>query len=319
MKLTLFILLFPLLAHSSIAPASEVVDRGGSPQDINAISDWCNKLGKELKSVEKNKCLAMNWKSEIKSPHGVAIPYLQWGSSQSPDAKKIMVLGAVHGDEIAAVSVVFRWIDFLERTKKDSFLRKNEYLFVPLVNPDGFYAQPRSRTNSNGVDINRNFATENWNEKATVYWKEKAKSDPRRFPGKVGASETETQFVQKWIEDFKPDLIISVHAPYCLVDYDGPIEFPKIKGPLPVRTLGAYPGSLGTYAGVERKIPVVTPELSSANQIKSKKHVEDLFLFIMKAKIDSRITKDANQGAATTTGSREDGTTTSNQPSKTAS
>ena len=86
------------------------------------------------------------------------------------------------------------------------------------------------------------------------------------------------------LNEFKPDLIISVHAPYKLVDHDGPISFPNLESPLPVRTLGAFPGSLGTYAGIERNVPVVTPELPSAKSLPDLKAVEQLFMFIMKSK-----------------------------------
>ena len=190
----------------------------------------------------------------------------------------------MHGDEISSVSAVFRWIDFLDRTKADSFLRQNRYMFIPLVNPDGFYIQPRTRTNLAGVDLNRNFSTKEWSDKALPFWKIKASSDPRRYPGEKPGSETETRVVEKAINEFKPDLIISVHAPYCLVDHDGPISFPDMQSPLPVRTLGAFPGSLGTYAGIERNIPVVTPELPSAKQLPDLKALEQLLIFIMKAK-----------------------------------
>ena len=90
--------------------------------------------------------------------------------------------------------------------------------------------------------------------------------------------------VQKAVNEFKPDLIISVHAPYGLVDHDGPIEFPEVESPLPVRTLGSYPGSLGTFAGIERNIPVVTPELPNANHLPEGKAIEQLLIFIMKSK-----------------------------------
>lgn len=255
------------------------------------LTAWCNRLSHELKSVHLELCLKRAWKFDLTTPGGHPIPYLlrpaevlPAGSKPAEPARKVLIVGAIHGDEISAVSTVFRWIDFLDRTKSDSFLRQNTYLFFPLVNPDGFYASPRTRTNSNGVDINRNFSTKEWAEKATLFWKRKTASDPRRFPGKNAASEKETQMVEKAVDDFKPDLIISVHAPYKLVDHDGPISFPNLESPLPVRTLGAYPGSLGTYAGIERNIPVVTPELPNAKQLPEGKAIEQLFLFIMKSK-----------------------------------
>ena len=70
-------------------------------------------------------------------------------------------------------------------------------MFFPLVNPDGFYFSPRTRTNLAGVDLNRNFSTHEWDQQALKFWKQKAAADPRRFPGKKAASELETQVVEK--------------------------------------------------------------------------------------------------------------------------
>lgn len=255
------------------------------------IIPWCERLSKELRSVNYPRCIAQDWKSDTTTAAGHPIPSLYWGKPIADGAtgavdgpRRILVIGGIHGDELTAVSMVFRWIDFLERTKADSFLRKHYYMFFPLANPDGFYSKPRTRTNGAGVDLNRNFATKEWDENALKFWKSKAAADPRRFPGKKAGSETETQAVEKAINEFKPDLIISVHAPYSLVDHDGPIFFPNMASPLPIRTLGAYPGSLGTYAGIERKIPVVTPELPNATHLPDIKAVEQLFVFIMKSK-----------------------------------
>lgn len=257
------------------------------------LADWCTQLSQQLKSVHLDRCLKRPWKFETRSIKGRPIPYMYWGRGHDnsapakegePAPKRVLIFGAIHGDEISAVSTVFRWIDFLDRVKADSFLRETTFMFFPLVNPDGFFSSPRTRTNAAGVDVNRNFGTKEWSEKALLYWKKKASADPRRYPGPKAQSEPETQMVEKAVEDFRPDLIISVHAPYKVVDHDGPISFPDLKSPLPVRTLGAYPGSLGTYAGIDRNIPVVTPELPNAKQLPEGKTVEQLFLFIMKSK-----------------------------------
>lgn len=285
-----FFLILVGLFLASMGLAGQVAVAAPEPiQKIDTISQWCNSLGQELRSVHQGRCEKRAWQIEARSAHGQVIPSIFWGALETDkddtkSPRKILILGAIHGDEIAAVSVVFRWLDFLDRTKTDSFVRKNRYLFVPLVNPDGFYSKPRSRTNVNGVDLNRNFSTASWEQKALRYWKDKARSDPRRYPGIKPAGEVETQVIQKWIDTFQPDLIISIHAPLRLIDHDGSIVFPAMRSPLPVKTLGAFPGSLGTYAGLERKIPVVTPELPAATTLPSVKALEELFLFILKAK-----------------------------------
>ena len=80
-------------------------------------------------------------------------------------------------------------------------------------------------------------------------------------------SEIETQFLIDTINEFKPDLILTLHAPYKIVNYDGPAKdiSEKISEIInyPVEPSIGYPtpGSFGTYAGIERGIPTITLEL----------------------------------------------------------
>ena len=138
---------------------------------------------------------------------------------------------------------------------------RTNILFIPCLNPDGMVLN--RRTNANGVDLNRNFPTKNWGEDTS-----KAGDNPSDyFGGKSAGSEIETQFVMEVIEEYKPEKILTLHAPYKVVNYDGPARdwaesVSKIIN-YPVEESIGYPtpGSFGTYAGVERNIPVITLEL----------------------------------------------------------
>ena len=137
-------------------------------------------------------------------------------------------------------------------------------LFIPCLNPDGM--QLGQRTNANGVDLNRNFPTKNWGENhgdnATCDDAETA-----YYGGTSGGSEIETQFLIDTIREFKPNRILTLHAPYKVVNYDGPAKelAEKISTIInyPVEASIGYPtpGSFGTYAGVERQVPTITLEL----------------------------------------------------------
>jgi hypothetical protein len=138
---------------------------------------------------------------------------------------------------------------------------------APLVNPDGFFLPSRTRVNFNGVDLNRNFATRQWSEQARKYWIKATRRDPRRFPGPAALSEPESQWVHQQISSFQPHLIVSVHAPYGVLDFDGPPPPPSRLGNLMLDQVGIYPGSLGNYGGTVLGVPVVTIELKHSSRV----------------------------------------------------
>lgn len=134
-------------------------------------------------------------------------------------------------------------------------------MFIPCLNPDGM--AKNKRVNANGVDLNRNFPTKNWGQDTSL-----AGDNPSDYYGGVSpASEIETQFVINIIEKYSPKIILTFHAPYKVVNYDGPAEViaQKISDIIkyPVEPSIGYPtpGSFGTYCGIERNIPTITLEL----------------------------------------------------------
>ena len=142
-----------------------------------------------------------------------------------------------------------------------SLISRRGLLFIPCLNPDGMSLG--IRTNANGVDLNRNFPTKNWGEDTSS-----AGDNPEDyFGGKYAGSEIETQFLIDVIEEYKPEKILTLHAPYKVVNYDGPArkwaeEISQIID-YPVEENIGYPtpGSFGTYCGIERNIPTITLEL----------------------------------------------------------
>ena len=178
----------------------------------------------------------------------------------APEAQlKVLVLGGIHGDELSSSSVVLHWIQRATETPSNVHWR-----FLPAINPDGLMKRPATRVNAHGVDLNRNFPTPNWERDAKVYWEQRTKKDPRRWPGPKPLSEPESRFVLQEMERFHPDLVVSIHAPYGVLDFDGPTVPPARLGRLYLDQLGIFPGSLGNYGGVHKGTPVVTIELNSA-------------------------------------------------------
>jgi hypothetical protein len=190
-----------------------------------------------------------------------------WGRDFEPTGAqlRVLVIGGIHGDEMSSSSVVFHWIEYAATPPAD-MPQPVHWRFIPTLNPDGLFSRPPRRVNASGVDLNRNFPTPNWDRDARNYWVTRTRKDPRRWPGPAPLSEPESRFLSEQMDSFKPNLIVSIHAPYGVLDFDGPSVPPSNLGRLYLDQVGIYPGSLGNYGGIHRRVPVVTVELPSANR-----------------------------------------------------
>lgn len=189
-----------------------------------------------------------------------------------PEALRVLMVGAIHGDELTAAALALRWIALAEHAGRPVHWR-----FVPVLNPDGLLARPATRVNASGVDLNRNFPTPGWALDAPRYWEKRTRRDPRRWPGPQPLSEPESRFVHAQMAQFAPHLIVSIHAPYGVLDFDGPQAPPARLGRLWLDQVGIFPGSLGHYGGVHRGMPVVTIELPHALEMPPEAEIQSMF------------------------------------------
>jgi protein MpaA len=199
------------------------------------------------------------------------------GQQPHPRRQRVLVLGTMHGDELSSASVVFHWMAYAAAASEG-----RDWRFVPVVNPDGLMAPRPTRFNARGVDLNRNFPTPDWDRQALKYWAERTRSDKRRYPGQKAASEPETRFVLQAMGRWKPDLIVSVHAPYGVLDFDGPSEPPQRLGRLHLDRVGIFPGSLGHYGGVHKGTSVVTIELPEAGRTPTEAEMRQMWADLQK-------------------------------------
>ena len=170
--------------------------------------------------------------------------------------KKILIFAAIHGNEWTSYSVARNLIELLN-ADPTAYIGKTVTI-IPVANPDGL--KKNSRVNLNGVDLNRNFPASNW----------ELTERNDSFGGETAASESETHAIVNVVEHFKPDIIISIHsiaAPKHGNNFNGPaLDVAKLlaskNGYNVLESMGyPTPGSFGTWAGEDKKIPTITLEL----------------------------------------------------------
>lgn len=247
-----------------MAPAAGAVGVPLQPAQL------CEKLVVRLPGISAANCrssqLAFTGATSLK---GFPILGRQIPALKRPDngtsPVRIFLIGGMHGDELTSSSIVFKWLQLMQTPEAGEF----HWNVVPILNPDGLLAPRPNRVNANGVDLNRNFPTPDWQRDAPRYWAKRTGKDPRRFPGKTPLSEPESRWLDDEMERFRPQVIISVHAPFGVLDFDGPAQAPRRFGRLLLNRVGVYPGSLGNYSGMHKNIPVITIELPNARAMPS--------------------------------------------------
>ncbi len=265
-------------------PIGQKIDNAiRSDHEKQQVQAFCKELSAKLRTIKYDGCLNLGLQIDetFKSVNGRVLTYRLFKSNQavetsSDQAKgRILFISGIHGDEYSAISITYLWmLNMLQHTNEN----RQDWLFLPLANPDGLFRNPATRINANNVDLNRNFPSPDWDELAIPYWEKYYKKNKRRYPGPSASSEPENQWLVKLIDEFNPDAIISVHAPYGLIDYDGPDHAtPNKIGALKHRELGTYPGSLGRYAGEYLKIPVLTLELRAAGSMPSNTEIYNMW------------------------------------------
>lgn len=250
-----------------------------------SIDGYCKEWAEKLRTIQYQGCKELDLQvADQRSFEKRLLTYKEFVPLNSdPDKEtpalpkgKILFISGIHGDEYSAISITYLWMQAMLNNREST---QHHWLFLPIANPDGlFRSDPATRVNARGVDLNRNFPTPDWDDAALNFWKQYYRKNKRRYPGPTAASEVETRWLVDTIKRFQPDAIISIHAPYGLLDYDGPEHATPTKiGILTHRELGTYPGSLGRYAGEFLKIPVLTLELRSAGSMPKEEDIVQMW------------------------------------------
>ncbi len=186
---------------------------------------------------------------------------------------ELLVLAGQHGDEPETTAL----LSSVVRSIEPHVLKASVVL---ALNPDGLARG--TRANARGIDLNRNFPTENWSSEDVCYrWSDDSPRDVVLGTGASPGSEPETTALLSLIDQIKPSAVVTLHAPLACVD--DPDASPlgswlaeECNLPL-VSDIGyPTPGSFGTWAG-EKGLSVITFELPHASIEEHKKQYAETF------------------------------------------
>jgi protein MpaA len=162
----------------------------------------------------------------------------------------VLIMGAIHGDEPIAAAMVDLLVKHLQAHPEDTCGKR--VVVIPRANPDGLLEG--TRQNAHGVDLNRNFMTDNFRSS--------------RNHGQTPLSEPESRAIVRLVAQYEPSCIVSVHGPLDCIDPDGGYASVALArrmaqvSPLPVKDLEALPGSFGSYGGNMLGLKMITYELN---------------------------------------------------------
>lgn len=210
--------------------------------------------------------------------HSVLGAPLVYFPAQIQDENTGLILAGTHGDETASIVSLSCALRSIEAGQ----LRHHVVL---SMNPDG--NQLGTRTNANGVDLNRNFASQNWQAGGTVYrWStHEPERDVAVGTGDAGNSEPETAALCQLIETLNPAWVTSFHEPLACIDdpsFSPLAHWLSQKMNLPMVKDVGYdtPGSFGSWCA-ERDLLCVTVELPPVSADYACEHYLDMLVELL--------------------------------------
>lgn len=112
----------------------------------------------------------------------------------------IFLLSAIHGDEKNTAELLNEFVREVQ-SNQELIHESKKIVVIPIANPDGYFERT-DNLNTNGVNLNRNFETNTWDQ-----------YDPNgSFAGTKPFSEAESKVIQQVVEEYEPYMMIAFHA-----------------------------------------------------------------------------------------------------------
>ena len=194
------------------------------------------------------------WDPDVYGSSRLGVPLEVW---RPAGECRLLIHAGIHGEEGETTVGLSRALRLLSDPSPHCAV-------VLAANPDGL--RRGTRGNAKGVDLNRNFPTQDWTTNPVFH--RSTLDAPREVllsPGSGPASEPETRALIRLVEELDPQHVIALHAPLACIDSANRgalASWLAERTGMPLVSDVGYPtpGSFGTWGG-ERGLEVITYEL----------------------------------------------------------
>jgi hypothetical protein len=239
------------------------------------LQNHCKRISNKLASVSYEECLSHKFEmADGYSVKGSPILVKNYFTASNENGsyknikdettnKRILLIGGIHGNEYSSISIIFKWITILNQYHTDSY----HWQIVPLLNPDGLLQKLSKRVNANGIDLDRNFSVnaDAGEDQDSQYGEENSLWEP------------ESLWLAEEIKRYRPDAIITVHAPNSSHAYKLLNNYQPELGAQYQNTIATFPGSFNQYVGARIDIPILTVELPYADVMPTKSEINEIW------------------------------------------
>ena len=206
---------------------TEMNDRPMSPVYVRAVDNdviWTHE-----KTLAESRRIAGSYEGVDIKTYGRSIKGLDLvGLKKGNMDRAVVIVAGIHAAEAGQFTALDIFENFL-KNKDDDYFAKVGFAVFPASNPDEADRMAHGhvsylRTNSAGVDLNRNFPSD-WEIVSDMYGLSTDDPESATYRGPTPASEPETKAVLAFMEGINPISVFSLHC------YPGGITHDQFFGP----------------------------------------------------------------------------------------